>query len=59
MEAEETGNADYAAHPWKCFLDLTDPANGLLTRYLEMSQVAALIGDVLFVHGAKHEHNFG
>ncbi len=45
--------------PWESFLGSTDPTQGLLTRYLELGQVAAVIGDVLFVHGAVHEHNMG
>lgn len=45
--------------PWVSFLGSTDPAQGLLTRYLELGQIAAVVGDVLFVHGAVHEHNMG
>lgn len=59
LEAQQTSYEECIKQPWRSFLDMTDPATGLLTRYLELAQVAARIGDVLFVHGAKHEHNFG
>jgi hypothetical protein len=45
--------------PWRSFLEMTDPERGLLTRYLELGQIAARIGDTLFVHGAVHEHSAG
>ena len=50
-----------AASPaaWESFQSSMDPEHGLLTRYLELGQVAALIGDVLFVHGAITERNMG
>ena len=35
------------------------PPRGLMLRYLELAQVAAVIGDVMFVHGAIHEFNMG
>jgi hypothetical protein len=45
--------------PWRSFLKMTDPQTGLLTRYLQLGQIAARIGDTLFVHGAVHEHSMG
>jgi hypothetical protein len=45
--------------PWRSFLDMTNPQRGLLTRYLQLGQIAARIGDTLFVHGAVHEHSMG
>lgn len=62
MSATTTVSADSTVNtlqPWKSFLGSTDPAQGLLTRYLELGQVAAVVGDVLFVHGAVHEHSMG
>ena len=62
MSASTTVSADSTANtlqPWESFVGSTDPAQGLLTRYLELGQVAAVVGDVLFVHGAVHEHNMG
>jgi hypothetical protein len=32
---------------------------GLVLRYLEMAQVAVVLGDVMFVHGAVHDFNMG
>jgi hypothetical protein len=33
--------------------------NGLMLRYLELAQVAVVLGDVMFVHGAVHDFNMG
>ena len=35
------------------------PDQGLMLRYLELAQIAVVVGDVLFVHGAVHECNKG
>jgi len=45
--------------PWVSFKHSVDPEDGLMTRYLELAQVAAVVENVLFVHGAVHEHNMG
>lgn len=51
--------ADKLAEPWVSFKQSVDPEDGLMTRYLELGQVAAVVENVLFVHGAVHEHNMG
>lgn len=33
--------------------------NGIMTEYLKLADLAVVIGDVLFLHGALTEHNFG
>jgi hypothetical protein len=45
--------------PWRSFVDQVHPTKGVLTKYLELGQLAVQIGDVLFVHGAVHKNNFG
>lgn len=34
-------------------------ATGLMLRYLELAQIAVIVGDVLFVHGGIHDFNLG
>jgi hypothetical protein len=46
-------------YPWYSYTSTMHPQQGLLVRYLELAQLAARIGDVLFVHGGIHDHNFG
>lgn len=41
------------------YINSLDPENGLLIRYLELAQIAAIIGDVMFVHGAINDLNMG
>ena len=50
---------EYASAPWKSFLQATDPKEGLMIKYLSMGQLAAKFGNILFVHGALHEHAVG
>jgi hypothetical protein len=33
--------------------------DGLLLKYLQHGQIALLLGDTMFVHGAIHNHNMG
>lgn len=40
------------------YIDMVSPT-GILTRYLSCCQVAAVMGEVMFVHGALHKHNLG
>jgi hypothetical protein len=32
---------------------------GLMLRYLALAEVAVVLGDVMFVHGAVHDFNMG
>ena len=57
--AAATATGDTAVLPWQSFIQSTHPSDGLLTRYLELGTIAAVVEDVLFVHGALHEHNMG
>eukprot|EP00981_Chlorochromonas_danica_P007066 scaffold1537_cov162-Ochromonas_danica.AAC.24 len=43
------------------FLDMIRPSPkpGLLLQYLKQAQVALLLGDTLFLHGALHDYNRG
>lgn len=43
------------------FLDMIRPSPkpGLLLQYLQQAQVALLLGDTLFLHGALHDYNRG
>ena len=56
LELHALGSTEPA---WQSFLKWTDPEGGQLVRYLELGQLAARFGDVLFVHGAVHRHNVG
>lgn len=40
-------------------LQRKDGDQGLVLRYLELAQVAVVLGDVMFVHGAVHDFNMG
>ncbi len=54
-----TGTGSTSLLPWQSFIQSTHPSDGLLTRYLELGTIAAVVENVLFVHGALHEHNMG
>lgn len=57
QELSEMGDHINAQAPWRSILLAMCPKEGTMTRYLELGQLAVRKGDVLFVHGAVHEHN--
>lgn len=61
LQTQPSSKGEYPppTETWRSFTDMVHPQHGLLTRYMELGQLAVLVGDVLFVHGAVHEHNMG
>jgi len=41
------------------YIDSLHPDTGIMTRYLELGQLALLLGDCLFVHGGLRSYNMG
>jgi hypothetical protein len=56
-ELQEMGLSTKDEDVANSYLKLVAP-EGLLTKYIEQAKICVVLGDMIFVHGALHEHNY-
>lgn len=64
IELQQSGLPSSDIDVANSFIDVTRPAQngsaeGIMLRYLTLAQVAVILGDVMYVHGAIHDFNMG